>query len=267
MLVPEVKGALRGPLQQAVRLSPSKECGATDLTTTDSLAGGLKQASLPHLAFYTLCHFCTPHHLPNLPELYQETNIADLAAHAAMSPFQNSHQPTHAGQPAGAFSFAPEEEPALLPFDGEALPSDFAFMDAPGFWDHEIASQNAFDSGLNEPWMMPTFSAEGGLFDYTWNYQTNEPLGFEGAFSTQSALGPALNGQMMLPPFDPTLWMGQSFGQVASTSALFPGQAPIAPDGAPSYPQDASFDCFHSADWTNEDAGMPDALGPADPIR
>jgi hypothetical protein len=225
-----------------VRLSPSKKCGATDLTTTDSHAGGLKQASLPHLAFY------------------QETNIADLAAHAAMSPFQNSHQPTHAGQPAGAFSFAPEEEPALLPFDGEVPPLDFASMGAPGFWNHEIASQNAFNSGLN-------FDAEVPLFDYTWNYRTDEIFGFDTGFSSQSALDPALDGQMMLPPFDPTLWMGQSFGQVASTSALFPGQAPIAPDGAPSYPQDASFDCFHSADWTNEDAGMPDALGPADPIR
>jgi hypothetical protein len=196
-----------------------------------------------------------------------------------MSPFQNSHQPTHAGQPAGAFSFAPEEEPALLPFDGEAPPLDFASMDAPGFWNHEIASQNAFDSGLNEPWMMPTCNAEGGFFDYTWNYQTNEPLGFEAAFSTQSALGPALDGQMTLPPFDaawppldPIFSLDQPLGllatEVASQGAPFAvGQAPIASDGAQAHLQDASFD-FHPTDWTNHGAGMPDALDPfADSVR
>ena len=184
-----------------------------------------------------------------------------------MSPFQDNYQPTHAGQPAGAFSFAPEEEPALLPFDGEALPSDFASMDAPGFWNHEIASQNPFDSGLNEPRMMPSFNAGGGFFDYTSNYQTNETLGFDVAASSQSIAGPALNGQLPMPPFSSTLWMGQPLGQVASTSALFPGQAPIAPDGAQSYLHDASFDLFQ-ADRTNHGAGMLDALGPfADNVR
>jgi hypothetical protein len=183
-----------------------------------------------------------------------------------MPPFQESHQPTHAGQPAGAFSSAPDEEPTLLPFEG-GPPFDFTSMDAPGIWNHELGSQNAFDSGLNEPWMMPSFDAEESLFDYTGNYRTDETFGFVAAAPLQRALGPGLNEQMMLPPFNSTLWMDQPLGQVASTSALFPGQAPIAPDGAPSYPQDASFDCFHSADWTNEDAGMPDALGPADPIR
>jgi hypothetical protein len=188
-----------------------------------------------------------------------------------MSPFQNSHQPTHAGQPAGAFSFAPEEEPALLPFDGEALPSDFASMDAPGFWNHEIASQNAFDSGLNEPWMMPTCNAEGGFFDYTWNYQTDEPFGFGTGFASQSIAGPGLNGQMMLPPFDPTLLMDQPLGlreaEVASQGALAVGQASIASDGAQSHLQDASFD-FHPTDWTNHGAGMSDALDPfVDSVR
>jgi hypothetical protein len=191
---------------------------------------------------------------------------------AAMSPFQDNYQPTHAGQPAGAFSFAPEEEPALLPFDGEALPSDFASMDAPGFWNHEVASQNAFNSGLN-------FDAEIPLFDYTWNYQTNEPLGFEAAFSTQSALGPALDGQMTLPPFDaawppldPIFSLDQPLGllaaEVASQGAPFAvGQAPIASHGAQSHLQDASFD-FHPTDWTNHGAGMSDALDPfADSVR
>jgi hypothetical protein len=229
----------------------------------------LKQASLPHLAFYTLCHFCTPFHHQNHQNFTKKpiSPISPLTPPAAaMSPFQNSHQPTHAGQPAGAFSFAPEEEPALLPFDGEAPPLDFASMDAPGVWNYAIASQNAFDSGLNEPWMMPTFSAEGGLFDYTWNYQTNEPLGFDVAASSQSISGPALYGQLPMPPFDSTLWMDQPHGQVASTSALFPGRAPIASDGAQSHLQNASFDLYQGH-WTNHGARMPDALGGfADPI-
>jgi hypothetical protein len=189
-----------------------------------------------------------------------------------MSPFQNSHQPTHAAQPAGAFSSAPDEEPTLLPFDGEALPSDFAVMDAPGFWNHEIASQNAFNSGLN-------FDAEVPLFDYTWNYRTDEIFGFDTGFSSQSALGPALDGQMSLPhfdaawpPFDPTLLMDQPLGlrdaEVASQDAPFAvGQAPIASDGAQSHLQDASFD-FHPTDWTNHGAGMSDALDPfAESVR
>jgi hypothetical protein len=209
----------------------------------------------------------SPFRLPEITPSPTPLSITLLAAHAAMSPSQNSHQPTHAGQPAGAFSFAPDEEPIASSFGGEAPPLDFAFMDAPGFWNHEIASQNAVDPGLNESWMLPASNAEGGLFDYTWNYQTNEPLGFEAAFSTQSALGPALNGQMTLPPFGSTLWMNQPLGQVASTSALFPGQAPIASDGAQSHLQDASSD-FNQADWTNHVAGMLDASGPfADNVR
>jgi len=180
-----------------------------------------------------------------------------------MSPFQTNYQPTHAGQPAGAFSSAPDEEPIASTFDGEGP----LWMEAPGVWNPEFASQNAFDSGLDEPWMMPTSNAEGDHFDYTWNYQTNEPLGFEAAFSTQSIAGLALNGQLPMPPFGSTLWMDQPLGQVASTSALFPGQAPIASDGAQSHLQDASFDPYQ-AGWTNHGAGLNAALDPfADNVR
>jgi hypothetical protein len=183
-----------------------------------------------------------------------------------MPPFQESHQPTHAGQPAGAFSSAPDEEPTLLPFEG-GPPFDFTSMDAPGIWNHELGSHNALDSGLNEPWMMPSFDAEESLFDYTGNYRTDETFGFVAAAPLQRALGPGLNEQMMLPPFNSTLWMDQPLGQVASTSALFPGQAPIAPDAAQSHLQDASFDLYQ-ADWTNHGAGMPDALDPfSDDVR
>jgi hypothetical protein len=61
--------------------------------------------------------------------------------------------------------------------------------------------------------------------------------------------------------------LDQPLGQVASTSALFPGQAPIVSDGAQSYLQDASSD-LNQADWTNHGAGMLNASGPfADNVR
>jgi hypothetical protein len=203
---------------------------------------------------------------PKLPKLHQETKIVDLAP-PAMSPFQPNRQPAHAGQHAGASSSAPDEEPIASSFTGAGPPFDFTSMDAPGIWNHGLGSQNAFDSGLNEPWMMPSFDAEEPLFDYTWNYQTDEAFGFDAAVSSQSALGPGLNEQMMLPPFDSTLWKDQPLGQVASMSALFPGQAPIAPDAAQSHLQDTSFDLYQ-ADWTNYGAGMTAAMDPfADNVR
>jgi hypothetical protein len=194
-----------------------------------------------------------------------------------MSPFQDSHQPTHAGQPAGAFSFAPDEEPIASSFDGEGPPFDSTFsdawMDPPGFWDPEFALQSAFDLTLNDQAMLPPFYAEVDRFDYSLDNWTAE---FGTGAASQSALGPAFNG--MMPPFDAEWspfgsnpWTDQPLGpldaEVASTSALFSlGQAPIASDGAQSYPQDASFDRFYPADWT--DHGMPDALGGfADPVR
>jgi hypothetical protein len=186
-----------------------------------------------------------------------------------MPPFQKSHQPTHAGQPAGAFSSAPEEEPTLLPFEG-GPPFDFTSMEAPGVWNYGIASQNIFDSGLNEPWMMPSFNTERAIFDWTSNHYTNETFGFDATASSQSALA-ALDGQMMLPFFDPTLVMDQPLGlwdaEAASQSALAVSQAPIAAGGAPSYLQDASFD-LNQAYWTNHGAGMTDTLDPfADNVR
>jgi hypothetical protein len=198
---------------------------------------------------------------PNLPKLHQETKIIDLAP-PAMSPFQDNHQPTHAGQHAGASSSAPDEEPIASSFTGAGPPFDFSFMDAPGIWNHELGSQNAFDSGLNEPWMMPS--------DYTPNYWADEPLDFSTGFASQSVPGPAFNEQLALPLFDPILCMDQPTGlwdaEVASTNALFAGgQAPIASGGGPSYLQNVPFD-LNQADWTNHGAGMPDASGgSADP--
>jgi hypothetical protein len=226
-----------------------------------TLAGKLKQSALPQSIFLHFLHLLPPFRLPEITPRPTPLSITLLAAQAAMSPFQNSHQPTHAGQPAGALNFAPDEEPIASSFDGAGPPLDFTFMEAPGFWNHEFASQNA---GLNDPWMMPSFNAEGPFFDNIWNYQVDENFGLGTAASSQSALGPGLDEQMMLPPFNSTLWMDQPLGQVASTSALFPGQAPIA---AQSHLQDASFDLYQ-ADWTNHGAGMPDALDPfADDVR
>jgi len=181
-----------------------------------------------------------------------------------MSPFQPTRQPTHAGQHAGASSSAPDEEPIASSFTGAGPPFDFTSMDAPGVWNYGIASQNTFDLGLNQSWMMP--------FDYTPNYCADEPLDFSTGFTSQSALGPGLDGQMMLPLFDPTLCMDQPLGlwdaEDASTSALFAaGQAPIASGGAQSHLQDASFDP-NQADWTNYGASMTVALDPfADNVR
>jgi hypothetical protein len=142
-------------------------------------------------------------------------------------------------------------------------------MDPPGVWGPEFAFQSAFEPTLNGQAIMPPFHAEGDLPDYSLNNWTSE---FGTGAASQSALGPALNG-MMPPcdaewsPFGSNPWTDQPLGEVASTSALFAlGQAPIASDGGPSYAQDASFDCFYPADWTNH--GMPDALGGfADPVR
>jgi hypothetical protein len=118
-----------------------------------------------------------------------------------MSPFQDSHQPTHAGQPAGAFSFAPDEEPIASSFDGEGPPFDSTFsdawMDPPGFWDPEFALQSAFDLTLNDQAMLPPFYAEVDRFDYSLDNWTAE---FGTGAASQSALGPAFNG--MMPPFD-----------------------------------------------------------------
>ena len=237
-----------------------------------TLAGTLKQNSLPQVIFLHFLQLLPPFRLPEITPRPAPLSITLLAAQAAMPPFQNSHQPTHAGQPAGALNFAPDEEQIASSFDGAGLPLDFTFMEAPGFWNNEFASQNAFDSGLNEPWMMPNSNAEGGLSDYTSNYRTDETLDFNTGLASQSVPGPALNGQMMLPLFDPTLCMGQPLGLLdagaASQGALFAvGQAPIAFDGAQSHLQDASFDLYQ-ADWTNRGAGMTAALNPfADDVR
>jgi hypothetical protein len=197
-----------------------------------------------------------------------------------MPPFPNSHQSTHAGQPAGASSSAPEEEPIAAPFDGEVGPPfDFTgnWMEPPGLWNYQIASQSTIDQGQAT---MPPFDAGGEFFDWTSNYTIDETLGFGFGSASHNALSLTLNEQVMVPPFNAEWspfgsnpWMDRPIGlsdaEVASTSALLPlGQAPITLDGAPSYLQDASFDGFDPADWTNEDAGMLDAWGRfADPIR
>jgi hypothetical protein len=195
-----------------------------------------------------------------------------------MSPFQESHQPTHAGQPADAPNSAPDEDPLAASIDGEGPPfnstiSD-AWMDPPGFWDPQFALQSAFDFTMNDQEMIPPFDAGATLLDWTPNKWTDETFGFDTGFASQSALGPTLNE--MMPPVDAfgsNPWMDQPIGlshaEVASQSALFsPGQAPIASDGTRSSAQDASFDGLDQADWINDDAGMPDALGGfADPIR
>ena len=191
-----------------------------------------------------------------------------------MSPFQNSHQPTHAGQPAGAFNSAPDEEPIASSFDGEGPPFDPAFLDMPrmeppGLWNFEFASQSSLDFGLNGQVMLPPLNSKGPRFDYPLNSWTDETFGFGTGLASQGTL----NGPAMVPPFDPNSWMDQPVGllgsQVASQSALFPlGQAIAALDSAPFYLQDASFDRINAADWINDDAGMPDALDrSADPIR
>lgn len=197
-----------------------------------------------------------------------------------MPPF---HQSTHAGQPAGAFSSAPEEEPIAAPFDGGVGPP-FGFtgtwMEPPGLWNYQIASQSTIDQGLIGQATMPPFDAGAEFLDWTSNYTIDETLGFGFGSASQDALSLALDAQVMVPPFNAAWspfgsnpWMDQPMGlsdaEVASTSALLPlGQAPITLDGAPYSLQDASFDGFDPADWTNNDAGMPDALGGfADPIR
>jgi hypothetical protein len=177
-----------------------------------------------------------------------------------MSPFQESHQPTHAGQPAGA----PDEEPIASAFDGEGQPFNSTSFDA--FMDPlEFAFQSAFE---------PTLNGQAMIFNYPQNNRTGETLEFGTGFASQNAFGPTLNETM--PPFDADWsdpWMDQPIGfpdaEVASQSALFSlGQAPIASDGTQSYPQDAFFDGLDQADWINDDAGMPDALGGfADPVR
>lgn len=218
----------------------------------------------------TLCHFA--HHLA-YQKLRQETTIADLTPSTAMSPAQDSHQPTHAAQPAGALDFAPDEEPIAFSFDGEGPPLDSAFFDAwmeqPGFWDVDFASQSAFDPGLDGQAMMPSFDAGGELFDWTQNYWNDGTLGFGTGSASQSAPDFAFNEQAMLPsPFDGNPWMDQPL-EIASQGAQSAiGPAPIATDGAQSYLQDASVDGLYPADWTYHGAGMPDALGRlADPVR
>jgi hypothetical protein len=181
-----------------------------------------------------------------------------------MSPFQRSHQPTHAGQPAGALDFAPDGEPIASTFDGEEGPSfDLAFLDPwidqpTGLWGSE--SQSALDHGLDEHGMMPSFNAEGRPFDGTPNNWTDETLGFSTEFVSQGVLGQ----HAMMPPFDPNPWMGQPGpfdAEFASQSTPFAhGQAPITSGAARSYLQ-ASFDDLYSAGWTNENAGMLGASG------
>ena len=197
-----------------------------------------------------------------------------------MPPF---HQSTHAGQPAGAFSSAPEEEPIAAPFDGGVGPP-FGFtgtwMEPPGLWNYQIASQSTIDQGLIGQATMPPFDAGAEFLDWTSNYTIDETLGFGFGSASQDALSLALDAQVMVPPFNAAWspfgsnpWMDQPMGlsdaEVASTSALLPlGQAAITLDGAPSYLQDASLDGPTPADWTNEYAGMPYALGGfTDPVR
>jgi hypothetical protein len=255
------------------------ERGATDFTP-QTLTWKLKQTALPHSLFL---------HSPPLLLTIPPTKTTTRTHHRrsrrqppAMSPFQDSHQPTHAGQPAGAFNFAPDDGPIASTFDGEGQAFDStlsnAWMDQPGLWDTEFSLQSAFDLTLNQQAMLPSCHAEGDLFDFSMNNWTDEVLEFGTGSASQNALGPALNGTT--PPFDAERspfgsnpWMNQPIGtsdaEVASQSALSPlGQAAIASDGAPFHPQDASFDCFNPADWTNNNAVMPDALGGfADPVR
>ena len=196
-----------------------------------------------------------------------------------MSPAQDSHQPTHAAQPAGALDFAPDEEPIASVFDGEGPPLDSAFFDAwmeqPGFPHVEFASQSAFDPGLDGQAMMPSFDAGGELFDSTQNWNDGT-LRFGTGSASQSAPDFAFNEQAMVPsPFDGNPWIDQPLelqgAEIASQGAQSAvGLAPIATDGAQSCLQDASLNGLFSADWTyhDHDAGMPDALGRlADPVR
>jgi hypothetical protein len=228
--------------------------------------GKLKQSSLPQVNFLHFLPLLSPFCLPGITPSPTPLSITLLAAHAAMSPFQNSHQPTHAGQPAGAFNFAPDEEPIASSFDGAGPPFDVTVPDPwMDFWDPESAFQSAFDPSLNDQTMLPPFHPGGELFDWTSTNWTLEPTGSGTGISSQSALGPALNEQATMLPFGLNPWVNQPLGQVASTSALFFGQAPTASDGAPFYPQDASFDLYQ-ADWN--DHARPNALSGFDsPIR
>lgn len=195
-----------------------------------------------------------------------------------MPPFPNSHQSTHAGQPAGAFNFAPDEEPIASCIDGEVGPPfDLTFLDhwidqPTGLWDPDSVSQDAMNPGLIGQAIAPPFDAGRDLFDFHSNNWTDEVLGFSTESVSQSAPNPAPS-EMTLPfdaglsPFGFNPWMDQPIGlsdaEVVSQSAL-PAVDPasVTSGGAPSYLQDPSFD------WTNDDAGMPGAWGRfADPIR
>jgi hypothetical protein len=224
--------------------------------------GKLKQSLLPQVNFLHFLPLLSPFRLPEITPSPTPLSITLLAAHAAMSPFQNSHQPTHAGRPAGAFSSAPDEEPIASSFDGAGPPFDVTVPDPwMDFWDPESAFQSAFDPSLNDQAMLPPFHPGGELFDWTPNNWADETLGLGTAAPSQSGLGPRLNEQATMNP-----WVDQPPGQVASTSALFLGQASTASDGAPFYPQEASSHYLYPADWNGY--GMPDSLGgTADPIR
>jgi hypothetical protein len=199
-----------------------------------------------------------------------------------MSPFQERHQPTHAAQPADALHFAPDDGPIAAPFDGEVGPPfDFTgtWMEPPGLWNYQIASQGTIDQGLIGQATMPPFDAGGEFFDWTSNYTIDETLGFGFGSASQNALSLALDEQVMVPPFNAEWspfgsnpWMDRPMGlsdvEVASSAVLPLGQAPVTLDGAPSHLQDASFHGFDPADWTDEDAGMPYALrGFTDHVR
>lgn len=176
-----------------------------------------------------------------------------------MSPCDNSHQPTHAGQPAGASSSAPDEEPNIPPFDAEGLPFDLTFLDTwmdppTGVWDSVFASHGLFDPGLNEQVAIPSLDAEGSCFDYNSNPWTDGTFDFGTGVASQGALSSALDEQATMPPFDPNPWMDQPPAlldfQIASQGALFSlGQAPTASSGVESHLQDTSFDCFNPAHW------------------
>ena len=195
-----------------------------------------------------------------------------------MPPFPNSHQSTHAGQPAGAFNFAPDEEPIASSIDGEVGPPfDLTFLDhwidqPTGLWDPNSVLQDAINPGLIGKAIAPPFDAGRDLFDFHSNNWNDEVLGFSTGFVSQSAPNPTPN-EMTLPfdaglsPFGFNPWMNQPIGlpdaEVASQSAL-PAVEPasVTSSGAPSYLQDTPFD------WTNEDTGMLDAWGRfADPVR
>jgi hypothetical protein len=246
-------------MSEAVAL---QNCGGTRSATTDSHTA-VKASLAPTLSFLTL--FATFAHYHAYQNSTKKPTIVDLAP-PAMSPFQERHQPTHAAQPADAFSFAPEEEPIASSIDGEVGPPlDLTFLDhwidqPTGLWDPESVSQDAINPGLIGQAIAPPFDAGRDLFDFHSNGWTDEVLGFSTGFVSQSAPNETLPFDAELSPFGFNPWMNQPIGlpdaEVASQSAL-PAVDPasVTSSGAPSYLQDTPFD------WTNEDAGMLDVAG------